>query len=585
MENTLENIGLKNVSIDFLNSEIKNLFVVQGDTRTRGLLVRVKDNKGNTIPLSDEYELRLYAKRSGEEKLLYSVAEKIGDRYKVYLTSDMLSKVGTLKIQLALYKGDVSLIQSRQSSVPIYPSMTCQSELGKDNVIDIVEIQETIKDLEKEFEKLKSLDGLEGLNEFKKNETERQQAEEQRKQSEEQRVVEETTRSLNEQSRAESEKQRIADEEVRKSNEDTRKANEQARIEKDTTNDEKEQTRNSNEEARKLEEQKRVESENLRVSQEQERQEHESTREENEKIRKISETVRDDNETKRKLEEDTRVQQENARVEAEKTRKSDEQIRVNEEQTRQSNEEERKKNELKRIDSEKQRQTKDTERDSKFNEWDEKIKGIKDGAGNEKKVNRNLILNPNSFDLFKEDLKSNLSFKAFNADNGDTADLITIGKPLLQDYEIRLRLNEEIIKGDLYTLSFWTYSDGYCRAKTSFLDGSIYQSKNIFPELQKNKIRGRATDTPPFLKVELPNDGSVSRFAIGQFKLEKGDVATDFSYEPEHISMEISRLEGKTKKALDTKVSVNSLLGNIELVTNGKVSDVETPKTLIFELE
>ena len=313
MENTLENIGLKNVSIDFLNSEIKNLFVVQGDTRTRGLLVRVKDNKGNTIPLSDEYELRLYAKRSGEDKLLYSVAERVDDKYKVYLTSDMLSKTGTLKIQLALYKGDVSLIQSRQSSIPIYPSMTCQFELGQDNVIDIVQIQESIKELEKTLESLKSFDGLDSLADFKKSEEERKQAEEQRKQSEEQRVVEETTRSLNEQSRIENEKQRISDEEVRKSNE-------QARIEKDTTYDEKEQTRNSNEEARKLEEQKRTESENLRVSQEQERQERESTREENEKIRKISETVRDDNETKRKLEEDTRVQQETKRVEAEKLR-------------------------------------------------------------------------------------------------------------------------------------------------------------------------------------------------------------------------------------------------------------------------
>ena len=168
MENTLENIGLKNVSIDFLNSEIKNLFVVQGDTRTRGLLVRVKDNKGNTIPLSDEYELRLYAKRSGEDKLLYSVAEKIGDRYKVYLTSDMLAKTGTLKIQLALYKGDVSLIQSRQSSLPIYPSMTCQFELGQDNVIDIFQIQESIKELEKALESLKSFDGLDSLADFKK---------------------------------------------------------------------------------------------------------------------------------------------------------------------------------------------------------------------------------------------------------------------------------------------------------------------------------------------------------------------------------------------------------------------------------
>lgn len=94
--------------------------------------------------------------------------KKIGDRYKVYLTSDMLAKTGTLKIQLALYKGDVSLIQSRQSSIPIYPSMTCQFELGQDNVIDIVQIQESIKELEKALESLKSFDGIDSLVDFKK---------------------------------------------------------------------------------------------------------------------------------------------------------------------------------------------------------------------------------------------------------------------------------------------------------------------------------------------------------------------------------------------------------------------------------
>lgn len=230
MANALENIGLKNVSIDFLNSEIKNLFVVQGDTRTRGLLVRVKDNKGNTIPLSDEYELRLYAKRSGEDKLLYSVAERVDDKYKVYLTSDMLSKTGTLKIQLALYKGDVSLIQSRQSSIPIYPSMTCQFELGQDNVIDIVEIQESIKGLEKELEKIKGFDGLDSLADFKKSEAQRQQAEEQR-------VVEETTRSSNEQARVQSEETRLTNEEQRKANEQERVKAEQQRSAKDTERD------------------------------------------------------------------------------------------------------------------------------------------------------------------------------------------------------------------------------------------------------------------------------------------------------------------------------------------------------------
>ena len=162
--------------------------------------------------------------------MLYSVAEKIGDRYKVYLTSDMLAKTGTLKIQLALYKGDVSLIQSRQSSIPIYPSMTCQFELGQDNVIDIVQIQESIKELEKALESLKSFDGIDSLADFKKSEAERQQAEGQRKQSEEQRVVEETTRSSNEQTRIENEKQRIADEEVRKANEQERVTNEQTRV-------------------------------------------------------------------------------------------------------------------------------------------------------------------------------------------------------------------------------------------------------------------------------------------------------------------------------------------------------------------
>ena len=369
MENTLENIGLKNVSVDFLDSEIKNLFVVQGDTRTRGLLVRVKDNKGNTVPLSDEYELRLYAKRSGEEKLLYSVAEKVGDRYKVYLTSDMLSKTGTLKIQLALYKGDVSLIQSKQSSIPIYPSMTCQFELGQDNVIDIVKIQESLKGFEKEIEKLKNLDGLEGLNDFKKSETERQQAEEQRKQSEEQRVVEETNRVSNEQLRVENEKQRVNNEQTRVDNEKTRVANEQARQEAETV-------RNNKLESLSTLETERKELLETWKNEEASRVQHESTREENEKIRKISETVRDDNETKRKLEEDTRVQQENARVEAEKTRKSDEQVRSQSEKTRQEQEETRQRQEEERTKAEQQRSTKDTERDVTFKNWDIKIKSL-----------------------------------------------------------------------------------------------------------------------------------------------------------------------------------------------------------------
>ena len=240
MSKSIETIGLKNISIDFLNNEIQHLFAVQGDTKTRGLLVRIKDNNGNTIPASTEYELRLYAKYTDEAKLLYSVADIVDEQYRVYLTTDMLRKVGTLIIQLALYKDNVELIQSKQSSLQVHPSMTCQIDLGEDKVIDIIKMQESLDGFEEKLDKLKNFDefdGLDSLTDFKKSETTRQEAETKRVQAEEQRVVEETNRVSNEQSRVENEKQRVADEEVRKSNEDIRKANEQARVEKDTAND------------------------------------------------------------------------------------------------------------------------------------------------------------------------------------------------------------------------------------------------------------------------------------------------------------------------------------------------------------
>lgn len=168
MGKSIETIGLKNISIDFLNNEIQHLFVVQGDTKTRGLLVRIKDNNGNTIPASTEYELRLYAKYADEAKLLYSVADIVDEQYRVYLTTDMLRKVGTLIIQLALYKDNVELIQSKQSSLQVHPSMTCQIDLGEDKVIDIIKMQESLDGFEEKLDKLKNFDGFDGLADLKK---------------------------------------------------------------------------------------------------------------------------------------------------------------------------------------------------------------------------------------------------------------------------------------------------------------------------------------------------------------------------------------------------------------------------------
>jgi hypothetical protein len=50
MGKSIETIGLKNISIDFLNNEIQHLFVVQGDTVKIGDLGEVVDGITNSVP-------------------------------------------------------------------------------------------------------------------------------------------------------------------------------------------------------------------------------------------------------------------------------------------------------------------------------------------------------------------------------------------------------------------------------------------------------------------------------------------------------------------------------------------------------
>lgn len=381
MGKSIETIGLKNISIDFLNNEIQHLFVVQGDTKTRGLLVRIKDNNGNTIPASTEYELRLYAKYADEAKLLYSVADIVDEQYRVYLTTDMLRKVGTLIIQLALYKDNVELIQSKQSSLQVHPSMTCQIGLGEDKVIDIIKMQESLDEFEEKLDKLKNFDGFDGLADLKKGEEERKQAERLRVQEESIRSENESTRKDTEDKRKESENRResselsrIEIEKQRVSNEEIRQANEEKRIASEDERKQKYELYQSNEEKRIEQENARASKEELRISEEQKRSEQESSRIKADQERNSKEVERSSNEEKRS-------QQESERVQAEQTRISNEQNRGEAEQVRINNEEERKTNELNRIEAEKQRQTKDSERDIKFGEWNKKIESLGNTPG------------------------------------------------------------------------------------------------------------------------------------------------------------------------------------------------------------
>lgn len=366
MGKSIETIGLKNISIDFLNNEIQHLFVVQGDTKTRGLLVRIKDNNGNTIPASTEYELRLYAKYVDEAKLLYSVADIVDEKYRVYLTTDMLRKVGTLIIQLALYKDNVELIQSKQSSLQVHPSMTCQIDLGEDKVVDILKIQESLDEFEEKLDKLKNFDGFDGLDDLKKDEEERKQAERLRVQEETKRSEDESTRKDNEGERKESENQResselsrIENEKQRVSNEEIRQANEEKRIEQENARVIKEEIRISEEQKRSEQESSRVKADQERNSKEVERSSNEEKRSQQESERVQEEQTRTSNEQTRTSNEQKREETEQARINAEEARKLEEQkrsesenSRVSQEQERQGNEKERQKHESTRVEAE-----------------------------------------------------------------------------------------------------------------------------------------------------------------------------------------------------------------------------------------
>lgn len=424
-------IGLKDLVLDFDSNDLQDITIVQGDTKTRGFKVLVSTNNGEIIKASSQYEMRLYGINSNyPDKSFFTKGTIDGDFYKVYISTDMASKSGKLQLQLALFEGTNALIQSRIKEVDVYASIANGGNVGKDLVVDFGKLNNALEIAEKQQKKFdeslirqKSIES--DLNKTKtevgqfrdelkdvlttenarveaekkrvsaentrvSQENTRQQQEDTRKRYEDTRIIQESTRQSNEQQRQAQESTRKSEEQKRitaetnrdsaeakrnnaekqrASNEDVRVNAENARKENDATYSKNEQQRQTNEQQRQTQEQQRVDAEKLRQSQENTRKQSEDTRNSQEKTRQSQEQSRVDAESKRATSEATREQ-------SEQTRSTKETERQNAEQTRQSNENTRQQQESSRVEAEKQRAKAESDRAGKFAGWDKSMQGV-----------------------------------------------------------------------------------------------------------------------------------------------------------------------------------------------------------------
>lgn len=426
-----DEIGLKDLVLDFDSNDLQDITIVQGDTKTRGFKVLVSTNNGEIIKASSQYEMRLYGINSNyPDKSFFTKGTIDGDFYKVYISTDMASKSGKLQLQLALFEGKNALIQSRIKEVDVYRSIANGGNVGKDLVVDFGKLQDALDRAEKQQKKFEESlvrqeavesqisqkhtevvqirDGLKDVlstenarveaekkrvsaedvratnestrqsneNTRKSNETARQQKESTRQSNETQRQAEESTRKSEEQKRITAETNRNSEEakrvnaeKIRVENENKRISAEKRRAENDTEYNKNEEQRQSQESTRQTQEQQRVEAEKLRQSQETARKQSEDTRVSQEKTRQTQEQKRVDAESKRATSEATREQ-------SEQTRSTKETERQNAEQTRQSNEQTRTTQESDRVEAEKQRAAAESDRAGKFAGWDKTMQGV-----------------------------------------------------------------------------------------------------------------------------------------------------------------------------------------------------------------
>lgn len=424
-------IGLKDLVLDFDSNDLQDITIVQGDTKTRGFKVLVSTNNGEIIKASSNYEMRLYGINSNyPDKSFFTKGTIDGDFYKVYISTDMASKSGKLQLQLALFEGKNALIQSRIKEVDVYRSIANGGNVGKDLVVDFGKLKEALETAEKQQKKFEEslvrqqavesqisekhkevVEIRDGLKDVLSTENARVEAEKKRVSAEDVRATNESTRQSNENTRQsnetarqQNESTRTSQETQRQAEESTRKSEEQKRISAESSRNSEETKRDNAEKIRIENENKRISAENTRAENdtqynknEEQRQTQESTRQTQEQSRVEAEKLRQSQEDTRKQSEDTRTSQENARQsqeqsrvdaeskratlettreQSEQTRSTKETERQNAEQTRQSNEQTRQQQETARVEAEKQRAAAESNRAGKFAGWDKTMQGV-----------------------------------------------------------------------------------------------------------------------------------------------------------------------------------------------------------------
>ena len=308
------NLGIKSITLRFDDNQLGYLQPVQGDTKSRGFLVEMVSTDGEVLDASTGYECRLYGVNSNyPDKTFYTVATVEEGRYKLYLSTDMVSKAGTLKLQVALYKGNEELIQSEVKEVEVSESMANGGSIGKDLVVDFTKLEKALERVDTQEKAYK--DSLQKQEAIRVDVTNKQ-----KQVSTDTTAVEKIRTDMEgvmaaEASRVQAEKTRQSQESTRQSQESTRKSQESTRQSQETT-------RKTQESARVEAEKKRVSAETSRASAEKDRQSQESTRQDEEGERKSAENSRVSAEDTRQSQESTRQSQETARVEAENKRKT-----------------------------------------------------------------------------------------------------------------------------------------------------------------------------------------------------------------------------------------------------------------------
>lgn len=307
-------LGIKTMTLKFDDNQLGHLAPIQGDTKSRGFVIEMVSADGEIVPADSLHECRLYGVNSNyPDKTFYTKAEVVDGKYKVYLSTDMVSKAGTLKLQVALYKGSEELIQSEVKEVEVTESMANGGSIGKDLVVDFTKLEKALERVDTQEKTYK--DSLQ------KQEAIRADVENKQKQ-----VSNDTTEVRKIRTDMENvmaaEASRVSAEKTRQSQESTRQSQEATRKSQESTRQSQENTRQSQEASRVEAEKKRVSAENSRASAESTRNSQETARQSEEGKRKTAESDRVSAENTRQLQEGTRQAQETQRVEAEKKRTS-----------------------------------------------------------------------------------------------------------------------------------------------------------------------------------------------------------------------------------------------------------------------